>query len=158
MGPSSATAPPGVDVSSAIARWLPPRPPPSEFVGPIPSARGPEPSVTADDKRHTGLYPGDVNPFRWNAEKNLLLDESRGITFERIVVAIGDDGLRDVLEHPNQKRYPGQQILVVACDYYAYLVPFVESDDHRFLKTIIPSRKATRDYLRRHEQTEGEHA
>lgn len=99
-----------------------------------------------------------MKPFRWNAETNLLLDEDRGIAFERIVVAIGDDGLLDVLEHPSQKRYPGQQILVVACDAYVYLVPFVESEDHRFLKTIIPSRKATRDYLRPHEQTEGEQA
>jgi hypothetical protein len=36
---------------------------------------------------------------------------------------------------------------VVACDNYAYLVPFVEEEDYFFLKTAIPSRKATRDYL-----------
>ncbi len=55
----------------------------------------------------------------------------------------------DVLEHPNQGRYPGQQIYVVAVQEYIHLVPFViQEDGVRFLKTIIPSRKATRDYWR----------
>ena len=56
-------------------------------------------------------------------------------------------GLLDILAHPNQSKYPRQRVLVVAHDSYAYLVPFVEEDDYFFLKTIIPSRKATRDYL-----------
>ena len=53
----------------------------------------------------------------------------------------------NVLSHPNQAKYPNQKILVVNSDGYAYLVPFVEEADHYFLKTVIPSRKATRDYL-----------
>jgi hypothetical protein len=53
-----------------------------------------------------------------------------------------------VLAHPNPEQYPGQRILVVEVNQYVYLVPFVEDDDYLFLKTIIPSRKATRDYLR----------
>lgn len=56
--------------------------------------------------------------------------------------------LLDVLEHPNQEKYKGQKIFVVWIDDYIYLVPFVESDDEVFLKTIIPSRKATRKYLK----------
>ncbi len=56
-------------------------------------------------------------------------------------------GLLDILAHPNQEKYPRQRILVVAADNYADLVPFVEDEDCFFLKTIIPSRKATRDYL-----------
>ena len=56
-------------------------------------------------------------------------------------------GLLDILAHPNLAKYPNQKMLVVASDGYAYLVPFVEEDDHFFLKTVIPSRKATRDYL-----------
>ncbi len=63
------------------------------------------------------------------------------------MVAIESGSLLDVLPHPNQAKYPRQQILVVVADDYAYLVPFVEEDDYFFLKTIIPSRKATRDYL-----------
>lgn len=72
----------------------------------------------------------------------------RGVSFEMIVVAIESGGLLDILEHPNARRYPGQQVFVVARDGYAFLVPFVEEDDSHFLKTIIPSRKATGDYLK----------
>ena len=88
-----------------------------------------------------------MKPFRWSAEKNETLKSERGISFESIVVAVDAGGLLDVLAHPNQTKYPRQRVLVVACDSYAYLVPFVEEADYFFLKTVIPSRKATRDYL-----------
>ncbi|MCI4427637.1 MAG: BrnT family toxin [Burkholderiales bacterium] len=88
-----------------------------------------------------------MKPFRWSAEKNDALRADRGVSFESIVVAIEAEGLLDVLAHPNQAKYPRQRVLVVAYDSYAYLVPFVEEEDYFFLKTIIPSRKATRDYL-----------
>ena len=91
-----------------------------------------------------------MNHFDWNAEKNQQLAEQRGISFERVVSAIERGDLVDVLEHPNQERYPGQLIYAVDIEEYIYLVPFVpEADGTRFLKTIIPSRKATRDYQRR---------
>lgn len=85
--------------------------------------------------------------FRWNPEKNDALKADRGLSFEGITVAIESGGLLDILEHPNKAKYPRQRLLVVTLDNYAYLVPFVEEEDHYFLKTIIPSRKATRDYL-----------
>lgn len=88
-----------------------------------------------------------MKPFRWNAEKNEALAPERGISFESIVVAIESGGLLDILAHPNQVKYPRQRVLVVSCDNYAYLVPFVEEEDYFFLKTVIPSRKAARDYL-----------
>jgi hypothetical protein len=75
----------------------------------------------------------------------------RGVSFEQMVVAVEAGGLLDVLAHPRPSKYPNQKVLVVAYDGYAYLVPFVEQDDHFFLKTVIPSRKATRDYLNRSE-------
>lgn len=115
-----------------------------------------QPSVYSDDNRHTSSYSKDVKPLRWNPEKNRLLDAERGITFERVVVAIANEGLLDVYEHPNKVRYPNQRVLVVACDGYAYLVPFVEDADHLFLKTVIPSRQATRDYLSKHNPEIGE--
>lgn len=90
-----------------------------------------------------------MKPFRWNAEKNYWLMRERGISFESMVVAIEGAGLLDILAHPNDERYPGQQLLVVAHEGYADLVPFVEEADYFFLKTVIPSRKATRDYLQR---------
>jgi hypothetical protein len=55
--------------------------------------------------------------------------------------------LLDIIEHPHANWYPNQRILVVAWGGYAYLVPFVEQADHYLPTTIIPSRKATRDYL-----------
>ena len=64
-----------------------------------------------------------------------------------MVVAVEAGGLLDVLAHPNRAKYPNQRVLVVASDGYAYLVPFVEERDHFFLKTVIPSRKATKRYL-----------
>lgn len=88
-----------------------------------------------------------MKSFRWNPEKNETLRTERGISFENIVVAVESGGLLDILAHPNQTKYPSQRVLVVACDNYAYLVPFVEENDYFFLKTVIPSRKATRDYL-----------
>ena len=88
-----------------------------------------------------------MKPFRWSPEKNEQLQLDRGISFENMVVAIESGGLLDILAHPNLAKDPKQKMLVVASDGYAYLVPFVEEDDHFFLKTVIPSRKATRDYL-----------
>lgn len=90
-----------------------------------------------------------MKPFRWNAEKNEALKIGRGISFESVVVAIETGGLVDVVAHPNPARYPRRRILIVACDDYAYLVPFVEEEDCFFLKTIIPSRKATRNFIKR---------
>ena len=88
--------------------------------------------------------------FNWSMEKNRTLIEQQGISFEGVVSAIEQGGLVDVLEHPNQDRYPGQLIYVVEVEEYLHLVLFViEGDGVRFLKTIIPSRKATRDYRRR---------
>ena len=46
-----------------------------------------------------------------------------------------------------QERYPNQLISVVIVNNYAYLVPYVESEENVFLKTIIPSRKATKKYI-----------
>ena len=90
-----------------------------------------------------------MKPFRWNHEKNEALKIQRGISFEEIVLAIEADGLLDELRHTNPDKYPNQSILVIALDAYVYLAPCVEEPDYYFLKTVIPSRKATRDYLLR---------
>ena len=87
--------------------------------------------------------------FRWNHQKNTELKVERDITFEQMVLTIEADGLLDVVQHPNIDKYPDQLIFVVAYEGYVYLVPFVEESEYYFLKTIIPSRKAKRDYLRR---------
>lgn len=95
-----------------------------------------------------------MKPFRWSPDKNERLKTERDISFEEIVLAIEEGGLKDLLVHPNQRRYPGQVVLVVAYRDYVYLVPSVEESTHCVLKTIIPSRKATRDYLGREESDE----
>jgi uncharacterized DUF497 family protein len=84
--------------------------------------------------------------YNWNAEKNQRLLEERGITFERIVFEIGLGNERAVFLHPNQDRYPGQLISMVEVDDYVYLFPFIENEAEIFLKTIITSRKATRQF------------
>ena len=88
-----------------------------------------------------------MKPIRWNAEKSLSLKAQRGVSFEEIVAATSQGGLLKVMEHPNRARYEHQKMLVVRIREYAYLVPYVESDNEIFLKSIIPSRKATRNFL-----------
>jgi uncharacterized DUF497 family protein len=88
-----------------------------------------------------------VRYFDWDEAKNKKLQQERGVSFEEVVVAINEGRLLTILVHPNQKRYPNQKIFVVDINEYAYLVPFVEDDEKIFLKTIIPSRKATRNYI-----------
>lgn len=88
-----------------------------------------------------------MKPFRWSPEKNELLKHERGISFEEITVAVEAGKLLEVVPHPNAAKYPRQKVMVVGVAGYAYLVPYVEEEDHFFLKTIIPSRKATRDFI-----------
>ena len=81
--------------------------------------------------------------------KNEQLRQERGLSFEQGTVAVESGDLLQIAPHQNPLKYPRQKILIVKIDEYAYLVPFVEEDDHFFLKTIIPSRKATRDFIER---------
>ena len=88
-----------------------------------------------------------VKYFDWDDAKNAKLRAERGIGFEDIVFHIERGDLPDVLAHPNPSRYAGQRIFVVRREDYVYLVPFVEDEHTVFVKTIIPSRKATKQYL-----------
>ena len=90
-----------------------------------------------------------VSLYRWDASKNDKLIRERAVSFEEVLLAIEQGRLLDVVENPNQERYGGQKIFVVEIRQYAYLVPFIEQGDEIFLKTIIPSRKLTKQYLRR---------
>ena len=85
--------------------------------------------------------------INWNTEKSAALKASRGICFEDVVFYIERGDLLDDYLHPNQQAYPGQRIMVIGIANYAYLVPYVENEEELFLKTIIPSRKATQRYL-----------
>lgn len=85
--------------------------------------------------------------INWNAEKNQELIESRGVSFEDVVFYLQQGALLDDLEHPNPEKYSNQRIFVLEIDGYVYLVPYIEDRKEVFLKTIIPSRKATKQYL-----------
>ncbi len=87
--------------------------------------------------------------INWNTEKSRKLKELRGICFEDVVYCIEKGKILNDYEHPNQEKYSGQRIMVVAADRYAYLVTYVEDEKEIYLKTIIPSRKATEFYLGR---------
>jgi uncharacterized DUF497 family protein len=85
--------------------------------------------------------------FVWNSEKNAQLIDERGISFERVIYHIEKNDILDVIQHPNPSKYPNQKMFIVNIGQYAYLVPFIENESEIFLKTIIPSRKATKKYL-----------
>lgn len=85
--------------------------------------------------------------YDYSEAKNTQLKIQRNIGFEEVIVAITEDKLLDVISHPNKKKYKNQKVFIVEIAHYAYLVPFVEDETLIFLKTIIPSRQATKKYL-----------
>ena len=88
-----------------------------------------------------------MSTYSWDPEKNAWLIENRGLSFERIICLIDDGAVLDIVQLPNAEKYPKQRMFVINIENYVHLVPFVETVDDIFLKTIIPSRKATRQYL-----------
>jgi len=85
--------------------------------------------------------------FDWNVKKNEELKAERNVGFEDVLISILYDGLLDIVEHPNKKKYPGQKVFIVKIEDYVYLVPFVEEEKVIFLQTVIPGRKMTKKYL-----------
>lgn len=88
-----------------------------------------------------------MSTYNWNKEKNILLKETRGISFEQVVMHIESGDLIDIIKHPNKQKYSNQNILIVNINNYIFIVPFVENNNERFLKTIIPNRQFTKKYL-----------
>ena len=86
--------------------------------------------------------------FRWDKEKNEWLKKNRRVSFEQVVILMEREDVLETIEHPNQDKYPDQKIAIVKIGDYAFLVPYVQKNDEIFLKTIIPSRKATNKYVR----------
>jgi uncharacterized DUF497 family protein len=85
-------------------------------------------------------------PVHWNPDKNLELKRERGVSFEEILAVVESIGVLQTIDHPNQERYPNQRMWIVNFKNYAYMVPHVVTDDEIFLKTVIPSRKATKQF------------
>lgn len=84
--------------------------------------------------------------YEWNPEKNEWLKKERRISFEQIIFHLAQGDVWKISDHPDKEKYPGQKIYFVNVEGYIYLVPHMIADDCVFLKTIIPSRKATRDF------------
>ncbi len=87
-----------------------------------------------------------VMRYEWNPDKNEWLKRERNVSFEAIVFHLSEGDIWKVADHPNQSDYPGQRIYFVIVDGYIYMVPHLIEQDHVFLKTVIPSRKATKDF------------
>ncbi len=86
--------------------------------------------------------------FEWSDVKDAQLRKDRGIGFQDIVYHIGQGDALLIADHPNRDKYPNQKIMYVRVDNYVYFVPYVESKNITFLKTIIPSRKQTKRLLK----------
>lgn len=84
--------------------------------------------------------------IRWNHDKNRQLESERGVSFEDVFIALEKGDIFDDYQHPNKNRYENQRIFIVNVRGYFYLVPYVETKDEIFLKTMIPSRKITKKY------------
>jgi len=88
----------------------------------------------------------NIKQIKWNEEKNQLLQIQRGISFEMVLDALESGNITTRMQHPNSTKYPNQEIFVVRLNDYLCYVPFVESEDYIFLKTIIPSRKLKKEF------------
>jgi uncharacterized DUF497 family protein len=86
--------------------------------------------------------------YDWDEEKNSKLKKQRGIGFGEVVDAIHNGRLVDVIDNPSSN-FPKQKVYIVKVNDYIYYIPFVKDGNRVFLKTIIPSRKATKQYLAR---------
>ncbi len=84
--------------------------------------------------------------FEWDPEKNERLKRERNISFEKIIFHLSQGDVWKIADHPDPKNYPCQKIYFVIVEDYIYLVPHVVEKEYIFLKTIIPSRKATKMY------------
>jgi uncharacterized DUF497 family protein len=89
-----------------------------------------------------------VKKFVWDQDKNTELISTRNISFKDIIECILNDKLLDVLINPNSKKYSKQKLFIVEFNNYAYVIPFVETEKEIFLKTIFPSRKYTKFYIK----------
>lgn len=86
--------------------------------------------------------------IEFSEEKNLLLQETRGIGFEDVIMAVEKKHILDDLKH-SSKKYSHQRILVIKRRRYAFAVPYVMDTKRKtvFLKTIYPSRVLTEKYI-----------
>jgi len=93
-----------------------------------------------------------MKPVRFNEEKNVWLRKKRGIDFNQIGKVIKRNGFVKIIKHPNKKKYPKQRMFLVNFKNYIIVIPFIEETDYIFLKTLYPSHKYTKKYLKVNKQ------
>ncbi|MEA3355275.1 MAG: toxin, partial [Patescibacteria group bacterium] len=81
--------------------------------------------------------------IEFSEEKNLILQETRGVCFKEVVKAFKN---KNVLDDISNKNYSKQKIFVVKIKNYVYAVPYVIDKKKKtiFLKTVYPSRALTK--------------
>lgn len=89
-----------------------------------------------------------MKSIKFNEEKDEWLKKNRNVGFEDIRKALEGDGLVKKINNPNKKKYPKQKLFLIKLKDYIFMVPFVEESEYFFLKTIIPSRKYTKQFLK----------
>jgi uncharacterized DUF497 family protein len=85
--------------------------------------------------------------FEYDAEKDRLLKDGRGVSFDEAIEAIAEGNVLFDTLNPNQEKYPGQRIFILSINKYPYCVPYEIRSNVIHLVTIIPSRKY-KQYLR----------
>ena len=88
-----------------------------------------------------------MKPTHFNKEKNELIKKTRKISFKDIIRAINNNKVIRVINHPNKKKFPNQKMYLIHINDYIYTVPYVDTKEEIFLKTIYKSRKYTKKYL-----------
>ncbi len=80
-----------------------------------------------------------MKTVRWNPLKSRRLKRTRGVSFEELMFA----RLVAVKQHPSRAQ---QRLMLFEHAGYIWVVPFVETEQELFLKTLFPSRKYTALY------------
>ncbi|HDQ45675.1 MAG TPA: BrnT family toxin [bacterium] len=91
--------------------------------------------------------------YNWDNDKNQRLKKERRISFEEIILAIDNGQLLDVLSHPNPEKYGNQRLYLVALEDYVVVVPFRKEGDEIYLITAFPSRRYTKRYFGKEDQS-----
>ena len=82
-----------------------------------------------------------MKEIRWNLLKSERLKRTRGASFEEII----QSKLIAVKKHPKKSN---QNIMLFDSKGYIWVVPYVETENEIFLKTLYPSRSYTKQYRR----------
>ncbi len=85
--------------------------------------------------------------YLYDTDKDSKLKKERGIGFNEVITWIEEGKVVAIVNHPNSVKYPGQKIYVIEHEGYGYNVPFLEEGEKIILKTVFPSRKATKQFI-----------